>query len=190
MFNRITSITIKEFIHLRRDWWLPLFMVVGGTLELLIIGWGSTRGVIEEAVDRARADGYAVSSLHLTYLQPMASGIGEILKRFAQVMTVEMSWSDSVDDAYISAESRRYSNLAWLLRARYLVDVDCWSEVKGQPLKPGTQCCARNAQPCRQIRQRRARVLAQGRDQCFVRFVHLIHPIRSKYLRFGHFITL
>ncbi|MDH3317578.1 MAG: 2-oxoacid:acceptor oxidoreductase subunit alpha [Gammaproteobacteria bacterium] len=106
--------------------------------ELLIIGWGSTQGVIEEAVDRARADGYAVSSLHLTYLQPMASGIGEILKRFARVMTVEMSWSDSVDDAYIGAESRRYSNLAWLLRARYLVDVDCWSEVKGQPLKPGS----------------------------------------------------
>jgi 2-oxoglutarate ferredoxin oxidoreductase subunit alpha len=106
--------------------------------DLLIIGWGSTRGVIEEAVDRARADGYSVSSLHLTYLQPMPSGIGEILKRFAQVMTVEMSWSDSAEDALISAESRRYSNLAWLLRARYLVDVDCWSEVKGQPLKPGS----------------------------------------------------
>jgi 2-oxoglutarate ferredoxin oxidoreductase subunit alpha len=25
-----------------------------------------------------------------------------------------------------------------LLRARYLVDVDCWSEVRGQPIKPAT----------------------------------------------------
>jgi 2-oxoglutarate ferredoxin oxidoreductase subunit alpha len=25
-----------------------------------------------------------------------------------------------------------------LLRARYLVDVDCWSEVKGQPIKPNS----------------------------------------------------
>ncbi|MBL6959431.1 MAG: hypothetical protein ISR52_10650, partial [Rhodospirillales bacterium] len=33
---------------------------------------------------------------------------------------------------------RRYSNLAWLLRARYLVDIDCWSEVMGKPLKPQT----------------------------------------------------
>ncbi len=106
--------------------------------DLLIVGWGSTRGVIEEAVDRARAEGHLVSSLHLTYLQPMPSGIGEILKRFARVMTVEMSWSDSAEDALISPESRRYSNLAWLLRARYLVDVDCWSEVKGQPLKPAS----------------------------------------------------
>jgi 2-oxoglutarate/2-oxoacid ferredoxin oxidoreductase subunit alpha len=33
-----------------------------------------------------------------------------------------------------------------LLRARYLVDVDCWSEVRGQPIKPGSVCawrCAR-----------------------------------------------
>ncbi len=104
--------------------------------ELLLVGWGSTKGAIQEAVDRARADGYAVSSLHLTYLQPMASGVGDILRRFARVMTIEMSWSDSLDDGFVSADSRRYSNLAWLLRARYLVDVDCWSEVKGQPLKP------------------------------------------------------
>lgn len=45
MFNRITSITIKEFIHLRRDWWLPLFMILGGTLELLIIGWATSRPI-------------------------------------------------------------------------------------------------------------------------------------------------
>ena len=106
--------------------------------DLLIIGWGSTKGVIEEAIDRARADGYAVSSLHLTYLQPMASGIGEILGRFAQAMTVEMSWSDDLNDKFISVDNRRYSNLAWLLRARYLVDLDCWSEVKGQPLCPAS----------------------------------------------------
>jgi 2-oxoglutarate ferredoxin oxidoreductase subunit alpha len=27
-----------------------------------------------------------------------------------------------------------------LLRARYLVDVDCWSEVRGEPIKPSTIC--------------------------------------------------
>ena len=110
----------------------------GSSGDLLVVGWGSTKGVIEEAVDRARADGLAVSSLHLTYLQPMASGIGETFEQFGPVMTVEMSWSDDLNDESISSDNRRYSNLAWLLRARYLVDVDCWSEVKGQPLKPGS----------------------------------------------------
>ncbi len=45
MFNRITSITIKEFIHLRRDWMLPLFMIIGGTLELLVIGWATSQPI-------------------------------------------------------------------------------------------------------------------------------------------------
>ena len=106
--------------------------------DLLVVGWGSSKGAIEEAVTRVRADGFAVSSLHLTWLQPMASGIGEIMRRFRKVMTLEMSWSDSPDDELVTANNRRYSNLAWLLRARYLVDVDCWSEVKGHPLKPAT----------------------------------------------------
>jgi 2-oxoglutarate/2-oxoacid ferredoxin oxidoreductase subunit alpha len=105
--------------------------------DLLIVGWGSTKGVIEEAAARIRGDGHRVSSLHLTYLQPMASGIGEIMRRFGRVMTVEMSWSDRLEDELVTPDNRRFSALAWLLRARYLVDVECWSEVKGQPLKPG-----------------------------------------------------
>ena len=106
--------------------------------DLLVVGWGSTRGAIEEAINRLRDDGLAVSSLHLTFLQPMASGIGEIFGRFKNVMTVEANWADDLDDEIIDQDNRRYSNLAWLLRARYLVDVDCWCEVKGQPIKPGS----------------------------------------------------
>lgn len=106
--------------------------------ELLIVGWGSTKGAIEEAVARLRAEGRQVSSLHLKFLQPMASGIKEVLGRFDKVMTVESSWCDSPDDEIIDGDNRRYSGLAWLLRAKYLIDVDCWSEVKGQPLKPAT----------------------------------------------------
>ena len=106
--------------------------------KLLVVGWGSTKGAIEEAVDRLRMEGERVSSLHLTFLQPLASGIGDIFKRFEKVLAVELSWADSLDDEIIDAENRRYSNLAWLLRGRFLVDVDCWCEVKGQPIKPGS----------------------------------------------------
>lgn len=105
--------------------------------ELLVVGWGSTRGAIAEAVERVRADGHAVGALHLTFLQPLASGIKDTLHRFDRVITVENNWCDRLDDPLIDEENRRYSNLAWLLRARYLVDIDCWGEVKGQPLKPG-----------------------------------------------------
>jgi 2-oxoglutarate ferredoxin oxidoreductase subunit alpha len=105
--------------------------------ELLVVGWGSTKGAIEEAVQRVRADGHKVSSLHLRFLQPMPSGIGEIMRRFRHVMTVESNWCDSLEDEVIDVDNRRYSQLALLLRARYLVDVDCYGEVWGRPIKPG-----------------------------------------------------
>ena len=106
--------------------------------DLLIVGWGSTRGAIEEAVERLRGEGHQVSSLHLTFLQPMQPGIKEVLQRFRHVMTVEGNWSDDPTDPLIDETNRRYSALAMLLRARYLIDVDCWTEVRGRPIKPGT----------------------------------------------------
>jgi 2-oxoglutarate ferredoxin oxidoreductase subunit alpha len=108
--------------------------------ELLLVGWGSTRGAIEEAVTRLRKEGHGVSSLHLTFLQPMPSGIGAILRRFKHVMTIENNWSDRLSDEIIDHENRRYSALAWMLRARYLIDIDCWSESRGRPIKPAAIC--------------------------------------------------
>ena len=106
--------------------------------DLLVIGWGSTKGAIEEAVAAVRADGRKVSSLHLTFLQPMAPGLDEIMKRFKKVITIEGNWSDDPSDTIIDQSNRRYSALAMLLRSRYLIDVDCWSEVRGQPIKPSS----------------------------------------------------
>jgi 2-oxoglutarate ferredoxin oxidoreductase subunit alpha len=106
--------------------------------DLLVIGWGSTKGTIEEAVERGRAEGLRVSSMHMKYIQPMPSGIREILRGFKQVMTVEANWSDRTEDELIDEDNRRWSQLATLLRARYLVDVDCWCEVRGQPIKPSS----------------------------------------------------
>jgi 2-oxoglutarate ferredoxin oxidoreductase subunit alpha len=105
--------------------------------DLLVVGWGSTRGSIEEAVDRVRADGLRVSSVNLRFLHPFEPGIDEIFRRFTKVMTVEINYSDDPDDPTLLASERRYAQLAWLLRAKTLVDVDCWSRVPGTPLPPG-----------------------------------------------------
>jgi len=101
--------------------------------DLLVVGWGSTRGAIEEAVDRVRATGKKVSSLHLTFLAPLEPGLEEIFARFANVMTVEINYSDPFE---VPGARRRYAQLAWLLRATTLVDVDCFSRVPGQPFPP------------------------------------------------------
>ena len=60
----------------------------------------------------------------------------DIFNRFKKVMTVEINYSDTVGDPYITEETRRYGQLAWLLRAHTLVDIDNWTSTPGQPLRP------------------------------------------------------
>ena len=105
--------------------------------DLLVVGWGSTLGAVEEAIDRAREQGHRVSSVHLRFLSPMEPGLKEMFRRFRKVMTVEINYSDDPNAPLINDETRRYAQLAWLLRAHTLMDIDCWSVVYGHPLQPG-----------------------------------------------------
>ena len=105
--------------------------------DLLVVGWGSTLGSIEEAVDRLRNEGHAISSLHLRFLSPLEPGLTEIFSRFKKVMTVEINYSDRHEAPLSTSENRRRSQLARILRERTLVDVDCWSIIPGAPLPPG-----------------------------------------------------
>jgi ABC-2 type transport system permease protein len=45
MLKRIWSLSIKEFIHLINDWWMPAFMLFGGVIELLLVGWATSRPI-------------------------------------------------------------------------------------------------------------------------------------------------
>jgi 2-oxoglutarate ferredoxin oxidoreductase subunit alpha len=105
--------------------------------DLLIVGWGSTKGAIEEAAERAREEGLSVSTTHLTFLSPLPPGLKGIFRRFKRVMTIEINYSDEPDAPFVTDENRRLGQLAWLLRATTLVDVDCWTRVPGEPLRPG-----------------------------------------------------
>ncbi len=104
--------------------------------DLLIVGWGSTLGAIEEGVEIARKEGIKVSSIHLRFLSPLEPGLKEIFKNFKKVMTIEINYSDSPDNPQFTEENRRFSQLSWMLRASTLTDIDCYSNVEGQPLSP------------------------------------------------------
>jgi 2-oxoglutarate ferredoxin oxidoreductase subunit alpha len=105
--------------------------------DLLIVGWGSTLGAIEEAVGNAKEEGLQVSSIHLRFLFPTVPGLVEIFSKFKKVITVEINYSDTIGHPMITVENRRYAQLAWLLRAHTRFDVDCFSNVHGQPINPG-----------------------------------------------------
>jgi len=105
--------------------------------DLLVVGWGSTKGAIEEACARAREEGLAVSSTHLTFLSPLQPGIRDICARFRKVLTVEINYSDPPTAPWITPDNRRLGQLCMLLRGQLLIDADCWGRVPGEPLRPG-----------------------------------------------------
>ncbi len=105
--------------------------------DLLVVGWGSTLGTIQEAVDVVGRNGHKVSALHLRFLSPLEPGLKEIFSRFKSVMTIEINYSDDPNAPLINDETRRYAQLAIVLRAHTLNDIDCWSVVSGHPLQPG-----------------------------------------------------
>ncbi len=84
--------------------------------NVLLVGWGSTRGPINEAVDRARAAGDSVSAMHLKYINPLPPGLEDIFSGFTSILVVEMN-----DEGIYG-----YGQLAGLLRARY-----CNAKIRG-----------------------------------------------------------
>ncbi|MCC7140320.1 MAG: 2-oxoacid:acceptor oxidoreductase subunit alpha [Planctomycetes bacterium] len=116
---------------------VPPTVVGPASGDLLVVGWGSTKGAIEEAADRARAEGLSVATLHLRFLSPLEPGLTEVFRRYRRVMTVEINYSDAPDDPFVTEENRRRGQLSMLLRSATLVDVDCWTLVRGEPLRPG-----------------------------------------------------
>ncbi|MGD8730514.1 MAG: ABC transporter permease [Anaerolineales bacterium] len=43
--RRVLSLSLKELLHLRNDWWLPAFMLLGGAMELILVGWATSRPI-------------------------------------------------------------------------------------------------------------------------------------------------
>jgi 2-oxoglutarate ferredoxin oxidoreductase subunit alpha len=86
--------------------------------ELLVLGWGSSRGAIRAAARRVRANGHAVAVAHLHHLKPFPTNLGAVLRRFERVLVPEMNTGQ----------------LAQLLRAEYLVDVESYTKLEGKPL--------------------------------------------------------
>jgi 2-oxoglutarate ferredoxin oxidoreductase subunit alpha len=86
---------------------------------LLVLGWGSSQGAIRAGVRRAREAGHRVACAHLRHLNPFPANIDEVIHSFERVLVPEMNCGQ----------------LAQLLRARTLVDIESYSKVRGQPLQ-------------------------------------------------------
>ncbi|HVQ59698.1 MAG TPA: 2-oxoacid:acceptor oxidoreductase subunit alpha [Solirubrobacterales bacterium] len=96
----------------------PLAVDADDGAELLILGWGSTSGVIGAAARRVRNRGIAVATAHLRHLDPMPPNTGEVVRAFPKVLIPELNTGQ----------------LLSLVRDRYLVDAVGHNKVEGLPI--------------------------------------------------------
>ncbi len=97
----------------------PLQPLGAPTGDVLVIGWGSTRGAITAATLRLQKEGQAISCVFLRHLNPLPNDLLALMRGFKQVVVPELNCGQ----------------LAMLLRARYLIDARSLSQVNGQPWK-------------------------------------------------------
>ncbi|MEO7129851.1 MAG: 2-oxoacid:acceptor oxidoreductase subunit alpha [Dermatophilaceae bacterium] len=88
-----------------------------GDADVLVLGWGSSYGPIAAAVQLAREAGAHVAQAHLRHLNPFPTNTGEVLRAYKKVVLPEMN----------------LGQLALLLRAKYLVDIQSHTAVRGLP---------------------------------------------------------
>ncbi|HET6548218.1 MAG TPA: 2-oxoacid:acceptor oxidoreductase subunit alpha [Solirubrobacter sp.] len=88
--------------------------------DLLVLGWGSSYGTIRAGARRVREGGGRVATAHLGHLRPLPANTGAVLRKYERVLVPEMN----------------SGQLAHELRARYLVNVESYGKVQGQPLMP------------------------------------------------------
>ncbi|HEX7071166.1 MAG TPA: 2-oxoacid:acceptor oxidoreductase subunit alpha [Rhodothermales bacterium] len=87
--------------------------------RVLVIGWGSTRGAIVAAVDRARARGLEVGAIHLRHLNPFPSDLEQIFDRYEHLLVPELN----------------NGQLVRILRDRFVRPFIPLNKIKGMPFK-------------------------------------------------------
>ncbi len=59
--------------------------------DLLVVGWGGTRGHLQTAVDQLREEGKKISLCHFNYINPLPHGVRDIFKKFKKIVVCELN---------------------------------------------------------------------------------------------------
>ncbi|MEI2673066.1 MAG: 2-oxoacid:acceptor oxidoreductase subunit alpha [Chitinophagaceae bacterium] len=103
--------------------YIPLQTIESGPSKgkVLVVGWGSTYGSIQSAVNHLLADGYEVAHAHIRYLKPFPKNLGEILFSYDKVLVPEIN----------------NGQLVKVLRDKYMIPAIPYNKIKGTPITSG-----------------------------------------------------
>jgi 2-oxoglutarate ferredoxin oxidoreductase subunit alpha len=86
--------------------------------ELLVLGWGSTYGVVQAAARRVREREIPIATAHLRHLDPLPRNTGDVVRSFSKVLIPEMNTGQ----------------LLGIIRGKFLVDAVGYNKIEGLPI--------------------------------------------------------
>ncbi|MEL7532422.1 MAG: 2-oxoacid:acceptor oxidoreductase subunit alpha [Bacteroidota bacterium] len=86
--------------------------------ELLVLGWGSTYGVIRQVVMELVAEGHKVAHAHLRYINPFPSNLEEVLNNYDHVLIPEIN----------------NGQLIKLIKERFMIPAVGYNKIQGIPI--------------------------------------------------------
>jgi 2-oxoglutarate ferredoxin oxidoreductase subunit alpha len=86
--------------------------------ELLVLGWGSTYGVIRAAARRVREKDVPIAVAHLRHVHPLPANTGEVVRRFQKVLIPELNTGQ----------------LLSIIRSEFVVDATGYNKIEGLPI--------------------------------------------------------
>jgi 2-oxoglutarate ferredoxin oxidoreductase subunit alpha len=87
------------------------------TADVLLLSWGSTYGAVKTATRDLTREGKSISHIHVRYLNPLPSNLGDLIKKFDKVIVPEMNNGQFIK----------------IIREKFLVDAIGLNKIKGLP---------------------------------------------------------
>jgi len=86
--------------------------------DMLLLGWGSTYGVMRSVTRELLAEGYEVGHAHLRYIRPFPRNLQTLMKRYKKILIPEIN----------------NGQLSRIIRDRFLIDVYQYNKIQGVPI--------------------------------------------------------
>lgn len=117
--NHQQMVEMREAKRDKISEFIPQQEVDSGTQggEVVVVGWGSTYGSISTAVHELQNEGMDISHIHIRYLAPFPSNLGELLEGYGQVLVPEIN----------------NGQLVRLLRDQFVIPATGINKIKGRP---------------------------------------------------------
>jgi 2-oxoglutarate ferredoxin oxidoreductase subunit alpha len=79
--------------------------------DLLVVGWGGSRGYLMTAVRELQTEGYKVSLANFNYINPLPKNVTDVFRRFKQIVVAELNMGQFADYLRINCQEFRYEQI-------------------------------------------------------------------------------